>query len=73
MSRSSIRTSIRSSVLLAIALGFVAIGSAATPAAAFPSQNFGSRNEQIYAHFLSVHEHTTVGMSRYRFPGKKKK
>jgi hypothetical protein len=27
-----------------------------------------SPNEQILAHFLSTHEHTTVGMSRYRFP-----
>ena len=27
-----------------------------------------SPNEQILAHFLSIHEHTTVGTSRYRFP-----
>ena len=67
-----LRTSIRTSIFLAIALGVAAIGSAATPAAASSSQYFGGRNEQISAHFISIHEHTTVGMSRYRFPGKKK-
>ncbi len=32
-----------------------------------------SPNEQILAHFLSIHEHTSVGMSRYRFPPPHKK
>ena len=72
MSRTSIRTSAFTPGLLAIALSVAAVGSAATPAAAFSSQSFGSRNEQISAHFNSIHERTTVGMSRYRFPGKKK-
>jgi hypothetical protein len=71
MLRTSIRTSIRTSVFLAIALSVAAIGS--TPAAASSSQSFGGANRQISAHFLSVHERTTVGLSRYRFPGKKKK
>ena len=66
------RTSIRTSTLLAIAFVALAIGPSATPAAAFSSQYFGSRNEQISAHFSAAHERSTVGMSRYRFPGKKK-
>ena len=32
-----------------------------------------SPNEQILAHFLSIHERTTVGMSRYRFQPPHKK
>jgi hypothetical protein len=63
---------LRTQIFLAIVLSLTAIGSSSTPAAAFSSQYFGGANRQISAHFLSVHEHTTVGMSRYRFPGKKK-
>ena len=32
-----------------------------------------SPDEQICAHFVSIHEHTTVGTSRYRFPPPKPK
>ena len=67
-----LRILIRTPLFLAIALGIAAIGSATTPAAAFSSQYSGSRNEQVWAHFLSAHGRTTVGMTRYRFPGKKK-
>lgn len=63
------RASMFASVFLASALGIMATGSAVTPAAAFSSQAFGARNEQVFAHY---HPITTIGMSRYRFPGKKK-
>jgi hypothetical protein len=63
------RTSIFTSAFLAMALGIAAMGSAAAPASAFSSQVFSGRNEQIFAHYHPV---TSVGVSRYRFPGKKK-
>lgn len=63
------RTSMFTSVFLAFALGVMATGTAATTASAFSSQASGARNEQVFAHY---HPITTIGMSRYRFPGKKK-
>jgi hypothetical protein len=63
------RTSIFTSAFLAIALGVIATASAVTPAAAFSSQVYGARNHQISVHY---HPITTIGLSRYRFPGKKK-
>jgi hypothetical protein len=63
---------LRTHIFLAIVLSIAAIGSVAAPAAEYSSQVFGGANEQISAHFRSVHERTTVGMSRYRFRGKKK-
>jgi hypothetical protein len=63
------RTSMFTSALLALALGMMATASAVTPVSAFSSQVYGARNQQVFAHF---HPRTTIGLSRYRFPGKKK-
>lgn len=60
----------RTTIFSAFALGVIVAGSVATPASAFSSQAFGARNEQVFAHY---HPITTIGLSRYRFPGKKKK
>jgi hypothetical protein len=57
------------SAFLAFALGVMATGSAVTPASAFSSQAYGTRNQQVSAHY---HPTTTIGLSKYRFPGKKK-
>jgi hypothetical protein len=63
------RASMFASVFLASALGMIATSSAVTPASAFSSQVYGARNQQVFAHY---HPRTTIGLSRYRFPGKKK-
>ena len=64
------RASMFASVFLASALGIIATSSAVIPASAFSSQVDGARNQQVFAHY---HPITTIGLSRYRFPGKKKK
>jgi hypothetical protein len=64
------RTSIFTSAFLAFALGIMAMSSAVTPASAYSSQVLGGRNQQVFAHYRPI---TSVGVTWYRFPGKKKK
>ncbi|MCC8982147.1 hypothetical protein [Bradyrhizobium acaciae] len=56
--------------IVSIAAGMIAIGATATPASASSKQVFGGRNEQILAHYRPI---TSIGLSPYRFPGKKKR